>query len=320
MDSSSSASHPQRCSPGRTLLRGVLIFIGIPYLVVTLLFVALQRQLLYPATRTNAIPTPPGAASTIHDVTVQTFDGLVLHGWWLVRDAGNELADDPQPQNEVADALNRSERGLVLCFPGNSGNRQVRHAELGELARANADVLMFDYRGYGDNPGSPTEAAINRDAQAIWMLACHELGYETSRIILFGESLGGAVAVQLAADASRQGSPPAALVVSSSFDSLPSVVAGHYPAFPFRWLLLDTWRSDSRIGKVTCPIVIMHGTADDLIPIRHARMLHANAPQWSQTGVPKQFVELTGNGHNDVPSMRLRQIIEEFLRDVAAPA
>src|SRR5690606_15602773 len=102
--------------------------------------------------------------------------------------------------------------GLVLIFPGNAGNRWDRIHEGRELAAQDADALLFDYRGYGGNSGSPSETALASDAREIWRLANEELGYRSERIVIFGESLGGAVAIRLAAELCREGTSPAGLV------------------------------------------------------------------------------------------------------------
>jgi pimeloyl-ACP methyl ester carboxylesterase len=277
----------------RKLLRAVLIYAGIPYCIVTIGFVALQRRLIYPATAADRIPVPKLTDGRLSEVTLTTHDGLALNGWRLSPAASGQSA------------------GLVLMFPGNSENRNSRLGDMQEISRTGCEVLLVDYRGYGDNPGSPNEGDFHRDAIGLWEYAIDTLGYRPDQIVLFGESLGGAVAVQLAADRCGAGASPKGLIVSSTFDSMPSLVGGRYPAFPFRWLLLDTYRSDAAIRDVDCPIVVLHGDADEMIPLERGRRLFEAAPPQSATGVAKRFVELPGRGHNDLPTEWLRELLQD---------
>ena len=301
---------------GRRVVRAVIIYVAVPYVIVTVLFVALQRRFLYPATRSERIPTPRVMGADASDVSVVTHDALTLHGWWLRANTADAASQGiPSPVTEDSQPAVLDERQLVLCFPGNSADRRARRNDLQEIAQFGCDVLLIDYRGYGDNPGRPNEADLCRDARAIWQLAVGELDYRPAQITLFGESLGGAVAVHLAADLSRDGTPPARLIVSSTFDSLASVVVGAYPAFPFRWLLWDRWQSDRAISEVICPIIVIHGSEDEITPLVHGRALCAAAPPASADGTLKQFVQLRGRGHNDLPIAALRDILAESERE-----
>src|SRR5690606_3218023 len=177
------------------------------------------------------------------------------------------------------------------------------------------DVLIFDYRGYAENAGSPSEAAMVSDARAIWQFAVDEIDRDPGEIVLFGESLGGAVAIELAAWLSRQGTPPAGLITNATFDSIPDLAAAHYPVLPLRWLVWDRWGSIDRIGAVTCPVLMCHGTRDALIPIAHGRRLFEAAPDRSAGGVAKTVVPIENAGHNDNPVSRLREEVQAFLSD-----
>jgi hypothetical protein len=270
----------------------MLIYAGIPYLAVTIGFVALQRRLLYPATPVERIAVPRVVGGQVAEVAITTHDGLTLHGWHLAGDGAIDETAASQPTVQP----------LILYFPGNSEDRRSRLNDLQEFVQLGGDVLLCDYRGYGDNPGSPTEADLHADADAIWKFATVNLGRSPDEIVLFGESLGGGVATQLAARCCSAGTPPRALIVSSTFDSLPAVVARQYPLFPFRWLLFDTYRSDVAIQRVTCPIAVLHGDQDEITPIEHGRRLWASAPERSADGRAKRWMELTGRGHNDLPA------------------
>jgi fermentation-respiration switch protein FrsA (DUF1100 family) len=129
--------------------------------------------------------------------------------------------------------------------------------------------LIFDYRGYGDSTGTPTETSLTSDAKLVWKYACEGLQYKPEQIVIFGESLGGAVALSLWSDGETNRAKPAKVILSSTFASMPQTVAWHYPAFPFQYLLLDHWPSIDRVSQVESPIAVFHGTADEMIPIAH---------------------------------------------------
>lgn len=293
----------------RRVLRGGVLFGAVPYAAITMLLAVGQRQMLYhPLPSSGLAVDECGLASTASDVTLTTTDGLTLHGWLLAAEAdpGAEAAGS-QAQAEAA------ESSLVIYFPGNASNRGGRIADLCDFTRLGCDVLIFDYRGYAENAGSPTEAGITADARAIWQFAVEELNRDPGEILLFGESLGGAVGIELAAWLSRQGTPPAALITNATFDSIPDLAAAHYPVLPLRWLVWDRWGSIDRIGEVTCPLLMFHGTADTLIPIEHGRRLFAAAPDRSADGIAKRFVPIEGAGHNDIPVSRLREEVRQVL-------
>ena len=276
----------------------LVLYVLTPYVAVCAIFFVLQRRFLYPATPVDSIHAADAAWSRdeARDVSLSTRDRLTLHGWFV-----------RQTPDENADAL------LIICFPGNSGNRLDRVIDCREFSRLGCDVLLFDYRGYGDNPGSPSEEDLAADARRVWAYAAGELVRDPARIVIFGESVGGAVAVRLAAELCDAGTPPAGLVLSSTFASLPQTVRWHYPYFPFHWMLLDRWPSVDRISRVACPILQLHGTRDEFVPIAHARRLFAAARDTSTPGIPPRFVELRGSGHNDLPVMAFRRELSEFL-------
>jgi fermentation-respiration switch protein FrsA (DUF1100 family) len=211
------------------------------------------------------------------------------------------------------------ERPVVLYFSGNAGNRQYRPDEFGVFTRLGCDVFIFDYRGYGENAGSPTEEALAADAQAVWKYATDQRNVAPDRIILYGESIGGGVAVRLAAELSEAGTPPGALVLRSTFTSLVDMGSYHYPWLPVRLVMVDRYPSVERIPGVTCPILQIHGTRDSIIPIKFGRELFAVAPEKAANGIPKRFVELAKADHNDVVFIaegEMRRAIGEFLESV----
>jgi fermentation-respiration switch protein FrsA (DUF1100 family) len=177
---------------------------------------AFQRQLVY---HPDTTPVPPAAEvmSGARDVTLHTSDGLELGAWFF-----------------PAESSARTDAGMAVLFaPGNGGNRLGRAGFAIELRRRGFAVLLMDYRGYGGNPGTPSEAGVGADALAA-VAALEELGYPPERTIYFGESLGTGVVAAL-----QQHRPPAGVVLRSPFTELADVGAHHYPWLPVRQLLRD---------------------------------------------------------------------------------
>lgn len=288
----SSARRPLLLSPWK---RWILI-VTMPTVGVVVMFVALQRSLIYQPFVEKALPAKLAALPTgrAHDVTTRTEDGLELRGW-LILAKGHVAGTDQEIETKPAEG-----RPVVLYFGGNAANRSYRTSEVTMLANAGADVLIFDYRGYGDSPGEPTEEGLRRDARAAWRFATVTKKIEPRRIVLFGESLGGGVAISLASELSQKKTPPAGLILRSTFSSLADAGAYHFPWLPVRWLLIDRFPSEQRIRDVTCPLMQFHGRRDTIIPLRLGRKLFAAAPEMSLSGVAKQFVELPNADHNDV--------------------
>ncbi len=290
--------------------RGLFIYAVVPYLAVVAVFTLLQRRLIYQPTHVSSLLTTefglpsPGAS----DVTLTTNDGLTLHGWLL--QAERPLDRDPHLHAP------RPLAPLLIYFPGNARHRGRRVSDLKEFTRNGFDVLLFDYRGYGDNPGSPSETAMQADARRVWEFALDELDAVPDGIVLYGESLGGAVATQLAADLCEHSTPPVALITNATFASLSGTVAWHYPWFPFRYMLWDHWASVERMPQVTCPVLMFHGAKDEIVPLSQGRELYAAAPGQSASGCAKRFVELPSCGHNDIPITTLRDELHALQRAV----
>jgi len=229
---------------------------------------ALQRRLIYfPDT------APPGPAARVvpgaQDVTMRTSDGLDLAAWLVPA--------RPSRDRDLA----------VLVLPGNGGSR-VGRAELGQLlSREGFTVLLVDYRGYGGNPGEPSEEGLARDADAAARLLT-ERGFPADRTIYLGESLGTGVAAALA---SRR--PPAGLVLRSPFTDLAAVGSHHYPWLPVRLLLRDRFPVVEHVRRSPVPTVVIHGTADEIVPSSSSSDVAAAAQHLVEELV------LPGVGHND---------------------
>lgn len=288
--SGDSTKAPQPRSLRRKLIRALVLYVLVPCTAVTLLLFLLQRKLMYRPTQTAALPVADAGFESGLDVEIQTPESVTLRGW-LVK--------------STASSLESSERALVIYFPGNAQNRAERADDLREVAREGYDVLIFDYRGYGDSEGSPRESDMISDARLVWDYAIQTVGYSPDRTVIFGESLGGAVALSLW-DKSNSASPrPRAILLNSTFSSMPQAVAATYPGLPFHWLVLDRWPSNERIKEVSCPITIFHGTADEMVPFSHAEELKAAARH-------ARLIRVPGGQHNLVPTHQLRAALREL--------
>lgn len=274
--------------------------IALSLIVVFLLCVAMlaffQRSLIYMPSRATRIDPQDSRlpSGQVHTVTVTTDDGLELRGWHVLPDG--VTAEGPEQCDEQL-ALGRP---VVVYFSGNAGNRAGRSMDFELFTQLGCHVFVFDYRGYGDNPGSPSEERLAADAHAVWNYAVQTRGVAADRLFLFGESLGGGVAVRLAAELCQSGTPPAGLMLRATFSSLVDVAAYHYRWLPVRLLMVDRFPSAERIPNVSCPILHIHGVRDRIVPIDLGRQLFAAAPGESTSGIEKQFIELPMAEHNDI--------------------
>jgi hypothetical protein len=231
---------------------------------------------------------PRDLAIDAREVWLDTEDGVRIHAFFL----------PGAPDRDRA----------ILFLHGNAGNASHRLPIAADLARLGSDVLVLDYRGYGRSQGTPSEAGVYRDARAGLAHLTGELGLPARRVVLFGESLGGAVAIDLAADRELAG-----VIVSSTFSSLADM--GWSMAGPFgRWLAGDGFDSLAKVGSLRAPLLAFHGDRDDLISIDLGRRLFEQAPE------PKRFHVIEGAGHNDavdVGGAGYFAAIARFLDEVA---
>ncbi len=305
--------------PKRTFLRRVtralVIALVIPYLGIVLLAALFQRSLIYHPGRDASLNVAPPQiyGARTQPVSFQTSDNLELHGWHVSGKDSEAKADG----KSLHVKSNRTHgQPVFLYFCGNSGNRAHRLAEFKMLTDLGTDVVCFDYRGFGDNAGSPSEEALATDARAIWQHLIDERHVEPKQIVIFGESLGGGVGTRLAAEMSAAGTPPAGLVLRSTFSRLTDAAAWHFPWLPVRFLMLDRFPSVERIQQITCPILVIHGQRDTIVPFEMGARLFAAAPEESSQGIPKRLLPLRTADHNDVMVAEpeaVRQALEELL-------
>lgn len=254
---------------------GYVIFAGALY--------AYQERLVFLPERTLAA-TPRERGLDYEAVWFTSADGVRLHGWYI-----------PAP-----DA-----RATLLFFHGNAGNISHRLESIRQFHRLRLNVFIFDYRGYGESEGAPTETGTYRDAEAAQRYLVEERGVAPARLVYFGRSLGGAIAAWLAV---RR--PPRALIVESAFTSVPDIGAEIYSWLPVRALARLRYATQDSLRAVRVPVLVVHSREDEIISFRHGVALHEAA------NAPKELLEIHG-GHNDgylVSGDRYTRGIDAFLR------
>ena len=294
--------HPHRPSPIGALARkravsytGAMVkfflLLAAAYGLVLATIYLLQGRMLY-------LPNVPGRALTqtpaaermdYEDVHIETADGVSLHGWF------------------VPGATER----VVLFFHGNAGNISHRLASIRQFRNLELSVFIIDYRGYGQSEGRTTEAGLYRDADAAWRYLTEQRGVHPQNIVIFGRSLGGSVAAHLA---SRQ--EPLALIVESSFTSVPDIAQEFYPWLPVRWLSRLNHATRDYVREVRAPLLVVHSRDDEIVPFRHGQAIFEAAP------AAHTLLTLRGS-HNDAHLLDERAYIEgiwRFLAVLAPPA
>lgn len=264
------------------LLAGALVYGAL------LLFLYLyQSHLLFladiPSRGVEATPADVGLA--YEPVTLVTSDKIKLDGWFL-----------PAPEA----------RGVILFCHGNAGNISHRLDSLLIFHRLGFSTLIFDYRGYGRSQGTPTEAGTYVDVETAWQYLVLERHIDPGRIILFGRSLGAAVAAKLATV-----HQPGALIIESSFTSVPDMAAQLYPLLPARLLSRLNYNVLDYVEQVSCPLLVVHSPDDEIIPFSHGERI------FSAARPPKMFLKLKG-GHNEgffVTGPAYPQGLDDFLRE-----
>jgi uncharacterized protein len=271
----------------------LILLVLVAYLGLLLLLRLNESRLIYfPGPGRALLPPPAELDLPVQRVTFPTEDGLKLGSWVIPAGASS------------------SGYWLLICH-GNAGNLSEfgRPAHYAGLRQLGLNLLAFDYRGYGESEGAPTEAGLYRDAKAAYRYL-REQGIPADRIIVFGHSLGSAVAVDLVSQA-----PAAGLIVEGAPTSVIERGQELYPFVPVRWLAVSRFPSIEKIPRVTIPKLFLHATGDEVIPVRHGRRLFEAAPP------PKTFVELQG-GHGDafdIDSAEYFGSIRRFIAGLPAP-
>jgi fermentation-respiration switch protein FrsA (DUF1100 family) len=224
-------------------------------------------------------------ALTFTDAWFESADGQKLHGWYVAHE--KPLA-------------------VVLFCHGNGGNVTDRADKLRQMNRvAQASILVFDYRGYGRSGGFPSESGVLADARQARAWLAKQAGIAEEKVVVMGESLGGAVAVDLAAADGARG-----LILENTFTSIPEVASAHYPWFPASLFLRTRFDSLHKIPAYHGPLLQSHGDRDSIVPYRIGRRLFDAANE------PKRFLSLAGADHNDLHSRAYYKEVRTFLENL----
>ena len=242
----------------------VIIIAGAYIIFAGSLFIFQSHYIYYPV---RVLATDPGSIGlNFESVSFETTDGIKLSGWFIPGE---------------------NARGVILFCHGNAGNISHRLESIQIFHRLGLDIFIFDYRGYGQSEGKPTEPGTYQDAEAAWRYLTEERQINPNKVIVFGRSLGGAVASWLA-----QRHTPGALILESAFTSLPDIAATVYPYLPVRLLLHSKYNTAEYLGRINCPVLIVHSRNDEIMPFSHGQRLFEIAKE------PKRFLEITGT-HNE---------------------
>jgi len=242
----------------------IITLLSVSLLFLILIYLFQSRLIFFP--QQDIVMTPADLNLPYEDVFLHTRDGTRIHGWYVRHG---------QP------------RATVLFFHGNAGNISQRLDSVERFYRMGLSVLIIDYHGYGRSGGTPSEAGTYQDARAAWAYLTGELKLPAQQVVLFGRSLGGAVAVWLAGE-----SRPGALIIESTFTSVVDLGKRFYPYLPVQWLTRIRYPTLERIPRLKCPLLVIHSRDDEIIPFEHGQSLYQAAR------VPREFLEISG-GHND---------------------
>jgi fermentation-respiration switch protein FrsA (DUF1100 family) len=235
------------------------------YVLICVLIYIFQGALLYFPDADYGI-TPDQVGLAYEDVRIETSDSETIAAWYV-------------PHEEPL--------ATVLFFHGNAGNMADRFGTLKTFHQLGCSTLIVDYRGYGASTGSPNEQGTYLDGEAAHAWLLEKTGLAADAVVIFGRSLGGAVAIEMA-----RRHPPAALIVENTFPSVVAIGQREYPILPVTLLATNRYDSVAKVPDITCPKLFLHGRTDEIIPLSEARRLFDAAAE------PKTFIETEG-GHNE---------------------
>jgi fermentation-respiration switch protein FrsA (DUF1100 family) len=268
----------------RMFITSLLTIMALVYIAIILFMWLFQNKMVFQPGRLSVFDKdyPP-----FETISVTTTDGLTLRGLYA------------PPQNN---------KPVIIYFHGNAGSVVDRAIKPLLPIQAGYGYLMAEYRGYGGNPGQPTEQGLYRDARAWIKFLQDQQHIPTSRLIYHGESLGTGVAVQMASEIK-----PKALILEAPFTSVTAIAANHYRILPVKTLLRHPFNSIGKLSDFDMPVLIYHGTRDITVPYRFGQQLFQAIPSQH-----KQFITLTGAGHANLYDHGAADHIMEFL-NVYAP-
>jgi len=242
-----------------------------------------KNNLYFPSSDFQGDPGDIGLE--FEDVYLKTDDGVLIHGWFVP---------------------NKNSRHALLHCHGNAGNISHRLDDIQRFHKMGLNVLLFDYRGYGKSQGSPSEKGTYLDAEAAYRYLTEKKGFKEKEIVIHGQSLGGAVAIELCLK-----TRPAGLICESTFTSTEAVAQEIYPFLPIKWLITMKYDSLAKIGKIEIPKLFLHSEGDEIIKYHHGQKLFEAAAE------PKEFFVMQG-GHNEgfYVTKGYVEAIQQFVKSV----
>jgi fermentation-respiration switch protein FrsA (DUF1100 family) len=246
------------------VIRIIIVVASVCAISITLVYIFQSRFLYFPTRTISADPDSVGLQ--FEDVSLVTSDGVRLAGWFI-------------PCNDA--------RGVILFCHGNAGNISHRLDSIMTFHRLGMDVFIFDYRGYGESEGKPTESGTYQDVEAAWQYLIEERKIGPNRIIVFGRSIGGSIAAWLA-----QQHRPGGLILESTFTSLRDAAATTYHFPLIKWFVRFDYNTAEYLTGVDCPVLVVHSRDDEIMSFSHGQQLYELATE------PKVFLEITGT-HNE---------------------
>jgi len=246
-------------------LMNVVVILLVFYLAFLITIYFMQDRMLYFPER-EISQTPKDIGLEYEEVSLRTKDNVTVSGWYIPA---------------------KHEKGVLFFCHGNAGNISHRLESISIFHNVGLSVLIFDYRGYGKSEGKPSEKGTYRDAEAAWDYLVEVKGKTPDRIIVFGRSLGAAIAADTALK-----KIPAGLILESSFLSVPEMGKKHYPWIPVKYVSKFHYSTIDKIQSITCPKLVIHSPDDEIVPFEHGRALFEKAVQ------PKEFLKIRG-GHNE---------------------
>lgn len=260
-------------SPVKGKVKGKTIFetaflILLALVCYALLLVSCENKIIYhPYKHPDGYWEPESLGLKVEDVYFESGDGVKLHGWYVP--AGKPVA-------------------TLLWFHGNAGNLTHRLDNIIELRRLKLNIFIFDYRGYGRSEGKPDQPGLYLDSQAAYDTLVRTKNISPENLILFGRSLGGVCALEVASK-----NPAAGLILESTFTSAKDMADTIFPFFPLKFLIKSKYDAIGRVSSVKIPKLFLHGTEDEIVPYKMGRKLYEAAAG------PKEFYDIKGAGHND---------------------
>lgn len=249
----------------RRMVYTIIIGLAFGYMLLVGFVYIQQSSMVYYPTK-DIEGTPANIGLKYEEITLKTKDSVNLSAWYVPA---------------------KDKRGVVLFCHGNAGNISHRLDSIRIFHDLGLSVLIFDYRGYGSSEGSPTEEGTYLDAESAWEYLVSVKGARPEKIILFGRSMGSAVAAELALR-----HPAAGIIIESGFKSIPALGAKFFPYLPIRLISRFQYSTIDKVSRINMPKLFIHSPQDEMIPYEHGAALFEKAKE------PKEFLQITG-GHNE---------------------